>query len=251
MILLVDVGNSRIKWQTRRAGQVLAQGECATDQADCLQESWDGLNCSAAVMSCVAGPVLEAAIAWQTGVPEARMHRLLPQRDGHGLVNHYEPAERLGPDRYAALVAAHRLGLGDCVVAGVGTALCADLLTREGEFLGGCIVPGPELMRAAMDQGTALVGAGLGWDDANWCSGDDAPRTTAAALDTGIALALAGAIEAMRTRLERRVGRPAGVVLSGGARAWVVPALSGPYLEFDNLVLEGLAWIARDLGYDA
>lgn len=251
MILLVDAGNSRIKWRVSGAGETLAQGECPTDQADRLQQDWSGLALTAAVVSCVAGEVVEAAIAWQSGLPAERIHSLVPRRERHGLVNHYDPPQGLGADRYAALVAARRLGLGDCVLASVGTALTADMLTREGAFLGGCIVPGPELMRAALADGTALVGAGLAREDRAWAAADDYPRTTAAAVSTGVTLALAGVIEGMRARLERQVGRQARIVLSGGASVRVKPGLTVPYLEWENLVLEGLAWIARDLGYDA
>jgi pantothenate kinase type III len=45
--------------------------------------------------------------------------------------------------------------------------------------------------------------------------------------------------------------RPPSILLSGGARAVLRPLLSGEVVEVDELVLEGLAWIARDLGYDA
>lgn len=249
MILLVDAGNSRVKWRVVSAGETLAQGECLSAQADRLRQDWSGLALSAAVVSCVAGEELAATMAAQSRLPVERIHRLVPRRELHGLINHYEPPESLGPDRYAALVACHRLALGDCVLVGVGTALTADMLTREGAFLGGCIIPGPELMRTALVEGTALVGAGLGREEGG--ASDDWPCTTAAAVSTGITLALAGVVEGMRVRIERQVGRQARIVLSGGARAWVKPGLTAPCLEMENLVLEGLAWIARDLGCDA
>lgn len=248
MILLVDAGNTRIKWAFLAAGEIRPGGSWPTRDVAGLRAVWRppaGDQITAALLACVAGEPVRATLAAlldSLGVP-ARW--IAAEAAAHGLSNRYQPPQSLGADRYAALVGAARRLRRDCVVVGVGTALTADMLTAEGEFLGGCIVPGPDLMRSALFSGTAGVGpAAGGWQDF--------PRATGAAVDTGIALALAGVVRGLRERLARgRADASPAVVLTGGARSWVRPLLAGDVIEIDELVLEGLAWIARDLGFDA
>ena len=198
-----------------------------------------------ALGACVAGEAVRAALAACLGELGLCVHWVAPQKSTHGLVNRYQPPESLGVDRYCALIGAARRIRRDCVVVCVGTAMTADVLTAEGEFLGGCIVPGPELMRAALASGTAGVGVAAG----DW---QEFPRGTGAAVATGVALALAGVVQGMAARLAEFRGpdpaldRPV-VVLTGGGRSWLAGRLQPAVIETDELVLEGLAWIARDL----
>lgn len=244
MILLVDAGNTRIKWATWAGGEVRRDGVCPTrDVADFARACEQG-GITHAVVACVAGGDVRSSLARDLEHEGIAIHWLQPEYAAHGLVNRYQPPESLGADRYAALVgAAHRCHR-DCVVVGVGTAMTADMLTGAGEFLGGCIVPGPDLMRASLLSGTAGVGASSG----GW---RDFPRDTGAAVDSGVALALLGVVRGMRERLagmgDAKSELPA-VILTGGARACLGPLLPGEVIEIDELVLEGLAWIARDLG---
>ncbi len=263
MILLVDAGNTRIKWAFLAGGDLLPGGNWPTRDAAGLRGVWppslpaargQGVGQSAfppsnritaAVLACVAGDAVRGELAGLLEACGLPAHWVAPEGEAHGLVNRYQPPQSLGADRYAALVGAARRFRQDCVVVGVGTALTADMLTATGEFLGGCIVPGPDLMRAALFSGTAGVGPGAG-------GVQDFPRETGVAVDTGIALALAGVVEGMRARLAReRGGISPPVVLTGGARARVRALLAGDVYELDELVLEGLAWIARDQGFDA
>jgi type III pantothenate kinase len=116
-----------------------------------------------------------------------------------------------------------------------------DALAGDGEFLGGMILPGAGLMRQALAEGTAGVPALAGAWQAF-------PRATGDAVATGILSAMAGAVESMRQRLAAELGRDAMVVVTGGDAASLAGHLSGPALIEMNLVLEGLLWLARDLG---
>lgn len=237
----MDVGNTRAKWAFWDGGEVRLPGSCPTGD-------WSGLDLEGksvrrAVVACVAGPSVAAdltATLMARGIP---MHWLRPGACGHGVVNEYAPPESLGVDRYAALVGARRRFGMACLVVGVGTALTVDALTAEGRFPGGCIGPGPALMRAALKAGTA----GVAPPEGDW---RHFPTSTATAVDSGITLALLGVVETMRRRLaELEAGPWPAVVLHGGARDWIRPHLEGDVRDVDTLVLEGLAWIARDLGY--
>ena len=249
MILLVDAGNSRIKWRMWRQGLIHSGGELPTGSCAGLVAAWSGYQAEAACVSSVAGEEVNLAI--QTGLDGvlgekgAKSHWLAALSQGHGIVSHYQPAGSLGSDRFAALVAAHRRQRVDWVVVSVGTALTADMLTAEGEFLGGCIAPGPDLMQAALARGTARVQVHAATTAMDW------PRNTQTAVGQGIAWALWGVVEGMSRQLAQAAGRPPRVLLTGGARHVLRPLLSDDVVQVDELVLEGLAWIARDLGYDA
>ena len=245
MILLVDAGNSFIKWRTQEQGHVLAAGKVACTSCSDLVNVWHELSPHAAWICSVAGNDVNRDIELALHALVSKVHWLHARKEGHGIVSHYQPPESLGADRFAALVAAHRRQPGALVVVSVGTALTADMLTAEGHFLGGCIVPGPWLMQNALDMGTAGIRKGRLATSREW------PRSTATAVAQGIGLALWGVVAEMIRRLQGSVGEPPTVLLTGGARRVLMPFVNAEVVEVDQLVLEGLAWIALDSGYDA
>lgn len=238
MILLLDIGNTLAKWRLLQRGVVEAEGAVPSAALDPVAPPWrphvPDVALAASVISRAALEALSVGLAMQG----TSLHNLIPEAAAHGLKNRYEPPSSLGADRYAALVAAHRRGLGECIVACCGTALTADALNAQGVFLGGLITPGPGLLGQALFQGTARVHGEGAWAMPPRCTGD--------AVATGALLALAGAVEGLRERTLPK----AAILLSGGARAGLAGLLRAPVVEIDNLVLEGLQWIARDLGYE-
>lgn len=243
MILLLDAGNTRIKWGVRDAGDWLARGVYPTSEAARLGDDWAAYPLARALLSCVAGDTTRLALQRLLSPRVEQLRWVVAAAQAHGVCNAYQPAESLGADRYAALVAARRRGLGACLVVSVGTALTVDALTPDGRFLGGCIAPGPDLMRTALLQGTAGVRGGKGQTDAF-------PRATGAAVASGIALAQMGVVTVMRERLRRHGDEAVTILLTGGARAILADALEPPLLEVDDLVLEGLVWMAKDLKWE-
>lgn len=248
MILLVDAGNSRLKWAAWQDGRWIDRGAVPVSQADEPAARWTELDPEWVGVSCVAGAevrgVLEGVFR-ELGVP---VFWLASRAEGHGIRNGYAQPEQLGSDRYATLIACQRLGLTPCVVAGIGTAVTVDALTGEGEFLGGLILPGLGLMRAALCEGTAGVRTAAG---AFMGEAAGFPTATDSGVETGIRLAVAGAIRAMCQRLCARLGREVGVVLTGGDAALLAGDLAMPVQVRDDLVLEGLRWVAEDLGVPA
>lgn len=247
MILLVDVGNTRIKWTQWSGGDVSRLGDCPTPNVAGLRQVWNLSGINFALVSCVAGDAVRRSLAELLADAGISVHWVQPEYSRHRLINHYQPPGSLGADRYAALIGASRRLQRDCVVVSVGTAMTSDILTGDGQFLGGCIVPGPDLMRRSLFSGTAGIRASTG----RW---QDIPRDTGAAVDSGVALALLGVVEGMRRSLAEMRGRQSvepldAVVLTGGARSWLMPLMRCEVIEVDELVLEGLAWIARDLGF--
>ena len=241
-ILALDAGNTRIKWGYAENGRWLRLAWVATAEAQTLEDALRGVPIAdRAIISNVAGDdvgrALTAALAGAYAAPlwaRSRAHQC-------GVRSGYDHPEQLGSDRWAALIGAWHLFRGPCVVVNVGTTMTVDALTGEGLFVGGCIVPGLDLMREALAHKTAqLTGA----------PGVFAyfPARTADAITSGAINALAGGVDRMARYLSETGGTDALVVLSGGGSETLAPHLNGRVELVDNLVLEGLARIAQDDG---
>lgn len=241
-ILAVDAGNSRIKWGLYEEGAWIARGALATAHAGRLAREWARLERPRTVIAAnVAGARTAAALARAARVLRRRIRFVRSAARQCGVLSAYERPAELGADRWAALIGAWHLYRGPCVVANAGTALTVDALSADGVFLGGLIVPGVELMRAALARNTA----GLRPRTGRYAY---FPACTADAIESGALNALAGAVERMRRHL-REVGQSAPLtVLSGGAAEQLAPHLNGGVEVVDNLVLEGLVRIASSPG---
>jgi type III pantothenate kinase len=167
---------------------------------------------------------------------------LVPQwvtatRQAYGVSNCYAHPEKLGPDRWAALVAAHAMEQGDALVISLGTAMTVDWLRANGEFVGGMIIPGLRLMREALAQGTEGVGYQQGRTTKFACN-------TADAVETGLASALSGALRQARQTVMDATGQAPVCLITGGDGAWLASKLDFPLTVVPDLVLEGLALMA-------
>ena len=127
---------------------------------------------------------------------------------------------------------------GPQLVVMAGTALTVDAITAEGDFLGGVIVPGPALMRSALNRGTAQLPGEPG-------DYQTFPRNTLNAISSGAIEACSGAVQRMYTHLSAQTGDVPHCIASGGAIHLLAPHLPFPVTINDNLVLDGLVDIAR------
>ncbi|HET9469698.1 MAG TPA: type III pantothenate kinase, partial [Usitatibacter sp.] len=238
--LAIDAGNTRIKWGVHDGIAWTLLGSLASGESRRLADAWAGLAPVARAVACsVARDDVfhDVALACEArGTPLLRVESRPAQL---GVVNGYRDPRQLGADRWAALVAAHAAGEGHKLVANAGTALTIDALAADGRFVGGLIVPGPSLMRRALSGGTARLPLGDG-------AFEEFPTSTAAAIASGALQACVGALQRMRHAMTERGMPPAHVLLSGGAAAEIAPLLPMPFTMHENLVLDGLARIARD-----
>lgn len=244
MDLLIDLGNSRIKWARSAPGVwethavVLAPSELGA----LLDQAWAAWPppqrvVAASVVSPARYRELERWVQGHWGCP---IQRVRAQGEFLGVKNRYRDPGTLGADRWAALIAARHLSQRPTCVVGCGTAVTVDALSAQGEFLGGIIFPGLRVMRTALAQWT---------DGVQEIAGED---TSCLALSTGDAVAagtlfgLVGAIE--RVIGEQRAIMGASDVLLTGADSPLVAARIGlPVQEIPDLVLRGVALIAQRL----
>lgn len=235
MILCVDGGNTRLKWGIHDGACWQAAGALPLAEAGQLGKVLPPLALTQALGCNVAGAALAATV-------EAALTPLAVTWNGAraeqcGVINHYDYPEQLGADRWAALIGARSLTQhdgGPCLVVMAGTATTIDLLDGQGDFLGGLILPGLDLMRSALARNTAQLPPEPGQFQAF-------PRNTRDAISSGALQATLGAIERMYGQLGD--GPRARCLLSGGAAGALLPYLTLPVLPVDNLVLEGLARI--------
>lgn len=239
MILAIDCGNTRLKWGMHDGTGWCAQGPL--DYAD-LPGFAELLRAQPraekAVAANVAGPQVGEAVAAAVTTLGIPLYWAKSQSAQYGVRNHYERPEQLGVDRWAALVGARALHPQACLVVCAGTATTVDVMDAEGGFQGGLILPGVELMCRALAANTAQ----LPLADGKFAG---LPRNTMDAIVSGCLHAQAGAVERM---FEQVAAHPGAVCLvGGGAAGQFFDLLRMPKTRVDNLVLEGLARIGREL----
>jgi type III pantothenate kinase len=239
-ILALDAGNSRIKWGLWADRGFIAQGAVPTDRAGELADAWHMLaRPTRAIGSCVAGAAVRAAIdavlaPWRV-VPEW----IASRASQCGVRSLYAEPTQLGTDRWAALVGARSTFPEACVVVDAGTAVTVDALSASGEFLGGLILPGLDLMASSLARGTAGLARAAGRIEVF-------PRSTADAISSGAAHAVCGAIDRMRAALQGAGETAPRIVLSGGTGQILAPHLAPPVSLVPTLVLDGLIAMAHE-----
>lgn len=245
MILLIDVGNSRIKWRLLRGDGTLspvdAYAHNGADPRQWVGELWVGMDRpDKLIVANVAGNRVAHAIdAWAQRYWRLEPRFAVSKIHELGVHNGYDSPEHLGVDRWVAMIGARTVTQQNCVVIDCGTAVTADALTAIGDHLGGVILPGVRLMHAALYKNTALaiqqppdgiVVLGTNTRDCIW---------------GGTVYALAAAIDRLSAEMAAAMNGPAVNLLTGGNGAALLPYLRGDYRVEPDLVFIGLTQIAR------
>jgi type III pantothenate kinase len=243
MILVLDSGNSRLKWGLFGPRGWMAQGVVPNPELATLAvRDWQSLQRPSRVIGVnVAGEPARVRVEGQLARWRLPVEWLTASAAAAGVFNNYTIPAQLGADRWASLVAARRRTIASemfpssCVVVNAGTAVTIDALDAEGVFRGGIILPGLRLMLRALSENTAALKVAPG-------SFADFPISTPDALYSGAVQAVCGAIEQMRAKL--REDSDVKCFLAGGFAREIAPHLAGPVEVVDNLVLEGVLVLA-------
>ncbi|CAK0750980.1 Type III pantothenate kinase [Gammaproteobacteria bacterium] len=240
MILLLDIGNSRVKWgvlaDEGRISGVASRSLGGHGIGGIAESCWSSFSPTRVIASNVAGSNLAGELrGWVWATWQQEVEFLVPTERAYGVTNAYRDPSRLGADRWAALLGAARRPHGHLCVVDCGTAVTLDLLSADNVHLGGLIVPGRRLMRDSLVTGTA--GVRYTWG----------AEAVLLACDTGSAVA-GGALYATIALIDRVVAdlveefsAPVTVLLTGGDGALLLPLLAGTVEYEANLVLHGLA----------
>ncbi|MBF6024985.1 type III pantothenate kinase [Lysobacter niastensis] len=233
---LFDLGNTRLKCaplgHDGRAGLAIALPHREEDVAQALAQALPE-RVDVGYLASVASPglrvaVLDALTARCSRISIARTQsRFGPVRIAYAQPN------KLGVDRFLALLAVHAQAGDDALVCGVGTALTIDLIDRDGQHLGGRIAPSPTLMREVLHARAPQLPV-TGGDYVDFAA--DTEDALASGCD-GAAIAL---IERSLDAAKARLGRTPRLVLHGGGSETLATRLPDA-TQVATLVLDGLA----------
>ena len=243
MILELDCGNSFIKWRVLDADVRRVVGEGVVDSDLALLESLKALKGLALkfcrLVSVRTAEETGALISLLTEAFGVSVVCAAPSREMSGVRNGYEEFERLGLDRWLAMLGGFHLASGACLVLDFGTAVTADFISRDGEHLGGFICPGMPLMRNQLRTHTRRIRYGdLAAERAleSLVPG----RTTVEAVERGCSLMLRGFVLTQLELARSYWGDDFAVFLTGGD-ADLVSEIVPEARVVPDLVFVGLA----------
>ncbi len=244
MLLAVDVGNTQTVFGLFENGSLLENWRVATesqrtgDELGALVGRFidlgriDGICLSSTVPTLIReyevfaerwakAPLLVTGPGVRTGIP----------------IRYDDPRE-VGPDRIANAVAAKERYGAPCIVVDFGTSTNFDVVSPEGEYVGGVLAPGIEISMEALFQRAARL-VKVDFVDPPSAIG----RTTATALQSGVVFGFAGQVDGIVAAIRAELGVEAQVVATGGLAELIAPH-SATIEKVDQLLtLEGLRLI--------
>ena len=245
MLLAVDAGNTQTVFGLYRDAELLEHWRVATEAqrtADELGaligrfvdlEQVDGVCLSSTVPVLVReyegfaerwaeAPILVVGPGVRTGIP----------------IKHDAPRE-IGPDRLMNAVAAKERYGAPCIVVDFGTSTNFDVVSPDGEYVGGVLAPGIEV---SMD---ALIARAARLLKVDFVEPPAAiGKTTATALQSGVVYGFAGQVDGIVAAIREELGVEAQVVATGGLAGLIAPHSKTIGRIDQMLTLEGLriAW---------
>lgn len=239
--LLVDMGNSRLKWAWDQPVPLQQQqaGYESSGLAAVCDRLWQDVPRPDQVwLSCVTGQAEEFS-DWCVAHWGLRPHVAESAARWGGLVSGYEEPQCLGVDRWLAMIAARSAYPQEALcIVDLGTAVTLDMVNAGGQHLGGYILPGLAAMRDCLRQRTGLrpgkvTATGYGHD-------------TGSAVQLGIHAAVLGLIDRALNLYQVASGARPRLVITGGDARPLLPHLHQSYEWRPALVLEGLACLAEE-----
>jgi type III pantothenate kinase len=254
--LLVDAGNSRVKWALTDGSRTVADGVFEHgDEAGQRSRLAALPRPAGAWISNVAGAEAAARITalLEAAWPGLACQWVLAQAQQAGITNGYAEPSQLGSDRWCGMIGARAAYPGEhLLIATLGTATTIEALHADGRFVGGLIAPGWTLMMQSLGQHTAQLPSLDGVEaqqvlreaQTGELIGGTFACDTRSSLSEGCRIAQAAFVEHAWRDAAVTFGSTVRCLLSGGAADAVSPALRVPFTRHEGLVLAGLGWIA-------
>lgn len=254
-ILAVDVGNSRIKFGlfarngTGPEGQSLP--ECLHALAIPVAEDipwndirlWKPLADGGTLSGIVAGANPAGVNKVVSGWPndDWSIPKVIDEPVGFPITVNLDAPDKVGIDRLLNGVAANlvRSENRPIVIVDSGTATTVDLISSDGAFAGGAILPGFELASRALNEYTALLPY-ISIEDLAAETHAPVGKDTRQAISSGLFWGHVGAVRELITRM---AGEDALVLLTGGGAGLLAEHLPEAQLE-PHLALQGLVLVA-------
>ena len=247
MILVIDVGNTRLKWAWLTSTGLSDQQ--AVVHRDAKAGMWtaalfeSGQKPRRVLISNVAGPAMEKTLARMTKKAfkvAAEFVTAAPEFDG--LLNGYLDPKLLGADRWLALVGAWTKTRSALCVVDAGTAVKVDSIDASGHHLGGLIVPGIHMMREALMTKTSDIARAA--EQSTPSLAGVLANNTVGAVSRGAVFALAGMADRAAEVIEQSTGVKPKLFITGGEAGMITGTMRSRDEIVPDLVLQGLAVIA-------
>ncbi len=237
--VVVDVGNTRIKWGRCSASAVTEAVSLPTDDPSAWQTQCDRWQIPAGQCWVVSG----VAPAWRDGLAAW----LRTQKQKVFIIDSCRPLplqvlveapDKVGIDRLLGAVAANvrRPPGRPAVVIDAGSAVTVDWIDEAGAFRGGAIFPGLRLMANALHDYTAL----LPRVDVSRPLPPVPGTTTPRAIEAGLYWSVIGGVQMLVARMTSAFGERPVVFLTGGDGPLLAPALDSATILWPQMILEGI-----------
>lgn len=243
MCLLVDIGNSRLKWAEKQHDRISASSAFILQESsfyDELEQGWGRLDAPVRVLvaNVAKSNYINTLADWVQAHWQLDIEQIQSQAQAFGVTNGYKQPLLLGIDRWLALIAArYHFQLPACIID-CGTAATVDVLDQHGIHLGGVIAPGLRLMQDALIHSTQAIEESIRSEFQVLATDTDA------AVNSGAVQALVGMAERLIQHAQQQSGRDITVIFTGGDAETVAQFLPDTIHISPDLILHGLAVIA-------
>ncbi|MBN45619.1 MULTISPECIES: type III pantothenate kinase [unclassified Methylophaga] len=245
MILLVDIGNSQVKWTTIKS-KVLADSESfarpKTGIKAALNKAWKSLDGITAIfVSNVAGEKMAAQLSeWVEKQWQLTPVFIRSEKRRFGVTNAYDQAETLGIDRWLAIIAGRQHAKEVTCIIDCGTAITVDIVTEKGQHQGGLILPGLSLMKQMLTDNTDALNNATQESEFKLLA-----TNTHSAIQAGTLYMVTATLENLINDLQQNFKNEIRFLITGGDADELIRLLPQPLIHEPDLVLKGLAQYAR------
>lgn len=252
MLLVLDIGNTNIKTGLFENNRLLNSWRLTTelrrtsDEYGLQMESvFNHLHISTDVVSgIIMSSVIPSINYTIEHMCSLYFHGLIPTVVNTdiktGLINMYDTPESLGSDRICNSVAAHKIYGGPCIVIDFGTATTFNVVSKQGEFLGGVIFPGMKVASEALTSSAALL------PKVEFVKPETViARNTADAIQSGMINGYVGMIEHIVELINSERGEKHTVIATGGMSTMLANESTVVDIIAPTLTLQGLSIIAQ------
>ena len=235
MYLLIDIGNTRIKWQHRDEKNIILSGSILVENLMDIDfstiKSIDKIIIANVNRSIVLDKMREILNVFKCPIIEASTD------SNEYLINDYEDIKMLGVDRWMAALGSWKLYQRSLLIINAGTAITIDLIDLDqkdkAHFKGGMILPGIAISLGVLNNSTNLIDTEIGKNQYPSLNTKDA-------VTTGIMTSIQGAVNLVCRKLPSSLP----ILLTGGDANLIYEQSEDDWksrikLE-DDLIFEGL-----------
>lgn len=247
MILTFDIGNANIVMCCVESGERLCRFALSTNKTRTADEYSVIMNLLAKQkgidLGSAAGSIIASVVPQLTGVladAAAECTGIRPLIVGPGVKSglniRMDAPTELGGDLVAAGVGAVERYPLPCIVIDMGTATAVGVIDGKGSYIGGLICPGVDLSRSSLAKNASQL-PDVSLEMPKRVIG----KNTNDSMRSGLIYGTAAMLDGVISRVEKELGSPCSVVITGDSAKEIIPCCSRSDLAYDeDLIMRGL-----------